>query len=125
VAKLAAPDFGDDGEDGEGAAVEVKEEDVVKLNARLGARAAGEKAKLNQTDLRQLFESCQALANANKINTKNAFGVHLIDYMEDVLQMDADGDDKETNFLRARSVTVILARCLITRARLSQRCLLA
>lgn len=46
---------------------------------------------LSNDQLKEHYSICIKLSATNKINTKNAFGLHLIDYMSDLLQGNKDG----------------------------------
>ncbi|KAK2572341.1 Condensin complex subunit 2 [Acropora cervicornis] len=41
---------------------------------------------LTNTQLKDLYSNCIKLSTENKINAKNAFGLHLIDYMQDLIK---------------------------------------
>ncbi|XP_053320623.1 condensin complex subunit 2 isoform X2 [Spea bombifrons] len=51
--------------------------------------------KLNNTQISDHYSTCIKLSQENKITTKNAFGLHLIDYMGDILKQK---DSELTNF---------------------------
>lgn len=51
---------------------------------------------LTNTQLKDLYSNCIKLSTENKINAKNAFGLHLIDYMQDLIKTVKEGD--MTNF---------------------------
>ncbi|KAM8973355.1 condensin complex subunit 2 isoform 2-T2 [Pelodytes ibericus] len=51
--------------------------------------------KLNNTQISDHYSTCIKLSQENKITTKNAFGLHLIDYMGDFLK---EKDSELTNF---------------------------
>ncbi|OCT89966.1 hypothetical protein XELAEV_18018580mg [Xenopus laevis] len=51
--------------------------------------------KLNNTQISDHYSTCIKLSQENKITTKNAFGLHLIDYMGDILK---HKDSELTNF---------------------------
>ncbi|KAM4675449.1 condensin complex subunit 2 [Discoglossus pictus] len=51
--------------------------------------------KLNNTQISDHYSTCIKLSQENKITTKNAFGLHLIDYMGDILNQK---DSELTNF---------------------------
>ncbi|KTG38148.1 hypothetical protein cypCar_00014953, partial [Cyprinus carpio] len=50
--------------------------------------------KLSSAQISEHYSTCIKLSTENKITTKNAFGLHLIDYMADILQQ----KDSELNF---------------------------
>ncbi|KAG5280837.1 hypothetical protein AALO_G00064580 [Alosa alosa] len=50
--------------------------------------------KLSTAQISEHYSTCIKLSTENKITTKNAFGLHLIDYMADILQQ----KDSELNF---------------------------
>ncbi|CAH3123316.1 unnamed protein product [Pocillopora meandrina] len=51
---------------------------------------------LTNVQLKDLYSNCIKLSTENKINAKNAFGLHLIDYMQDLIKTVKEGD--MTNF---------------------------
>ncbi|NP_001007981.3 condensin complex subunit 2 [Xenopus tropicalis] len=51
--------------------------------------------KLSNTQISDHYSTCIKLSQENKITTKNAFGLHLIDYMGDILK---HKDSELTNF---------------------------
>ncbi|KAJ1091955.1 hypothetical protein NDU88_005069 [Pleurodeles waltl] len=51
--------------------------------------------KLSNTQITDHYSTCIKLSTENKITTKNAFGLHLIDYMADILKQK---DSELTNF---------------------------
>uniref|UniRef100_A0A3Q3WWF7 Condensin complex subunit 2 n=1 Tax=Mola mola TaxID=94237 RepID=A0A3Q3WWF7_MOLML len=51
--------------------------------------------KLSNAQISEHYSTCIKLSTENKITTKNAFGLHLIDYMADILQQK---DSELTNF---------------------------
>ncbi|KAM4747735.1 condensin complex subunit 2 [Rhinophrynus dorsalis] len=51
--------------------------------------------KLTNTQISDHYSTCIKLSQENKITTKNAFGLHLIDYMGDILKQK---DSELTNF---------------------------
>lgn len=51
---------------------------------------------LTNGQLKDLYSNCIKLSTENKINAKNAFGLHLIDYMQDLIKTVKEGD--MTNF---------------------------
>lgn len=51
---------------------------------------------LTNAQLKDLYSNCIKLSTENKINAKNAFGLHLIDYMQDLIKTVKEGD--MTNF---------------------------
>ncbi|XP_069475189.1 condensin complex subunit 2 [Ambystoma mexicanum] len=51
--------------------------------------------KLSNTQITDHYSTCIKLSTENKITTKNAFGLHLIDYMTDILKQK---DSELTNF---------------------------
>uniref|UniRef100_A0A671KK55 Condensin complex subunit 2 n=1 Tax=Sinocyclocheilus anshuiensis TaxID=1608454 RepID=A0A671KK55_9TELE len=50
--------------------------------------------KLSSAQISEHYSTCIKLSTENKITTKNAFGLHLIDYMADILKQ----KDSELNF---------------------------
>ncbi|XP_028391090.1 condensin complex subunit 2-like [Dendronephthya gigantea] len=55
------------------------------------------RAKLTNIQLKDLYSNCLKLSTENKINSKNAFGLQLIDYMQEFLT-NVDKDEEVTNF---------------------------
>lgn len=51
--------------------------------------------KLSNAQISEHYSTCIKLSSENKITTKNAFGLHLIDYMADILKQK---DSELTNF---------------------------
>lgn len=51
--------------------------------------------KLSNAQISEHYSTCIKLSTENKITTKNAFGLHLIDYMADILK---EKDSELTNF---------------------------
>ncbi|XP_068130950.1 condensin complex subunit 2 [Hyperolius riggenbachi] len=51
--------------------------------------------KLSNNQISEHYSTCIKLSQENKITTKNAFGLHLIDYMSDILK---EKDSELTNF---------------------------
>ncbi|XP_029019911.1 condensin complex subunit 2 [Betta splendens] len=51
--------------------------------------------KLSNAQISEHYSTCIKLSTENKITTKNAFGLHLIDYMADILKQK---DSEVTNF---------------------------
>ncbi|MEQ2252648.1 hypothetical protein ILYODFUR_023997, partial [Ilyodon furcidens] len=51
--------------------------------------------KLSNAQISEHYSTCIKLSTENKITTKNAFGLHLIDYMADILKQK---DSEITNF---------------------------
>ncbi|KAM9393042.1 condensin complex subunit 2 [Pholidichthys leucotaenia] len=51
--------------------------------------------KLSNAQISEHYSTCIKLSTENKITTKNAFGLHLIDYMADILKQK---DSEPTNF---------------------------
>lgn len=47
---------------------------------------------LNSTQLKEHYAMCIQLCSTNKINTKNAFGLHIIDYMNQLTKNQKDGN---------------------------------
>lgn len=47
---------------------------------------------LNSTQLKEHYALCIQLCSTNKINTKNAFGLHIIDYMNQLTKNQKDGN---------------------------------
>lgn len=47
---------------------------------------------LNPSQLKEHYAMCIQLCSTNKINTKNAFGLHVIDYMDQLTKNQKDGD---------------------------------
>lgn len=54
-------------------------------------------AGLSNVQLKEHYANCIKLSSENKINVKNAFGLHLIDYMKDLLKQ-SQKDNTGTNF---------------------------
>ncbi|XP_037115526.1 condensin complex subunit 2 [Syngnathus acus] len=68
------------------------------LNDSAHHSAAGTPAavpKLSNAQISEHYSTCIKLSTENKITTKNAFGLHLIDYMADILKQK---DSELTNF---------------------------
>uniref|UniRef100_H3DNF7 Condensin complex subunit 2 n=1 Tax=Tetraodon nigroviridis TaxID=99883 RepID=H3DNF7_TETNG len=68
------------------------------LNDSASHSAAGTPAavpKLSNAQISEHYSTCIKLSTENKITTKNAFGLHLIDYMADILKQK---DSELTNF---------------------------
>lgn len=66
---------------------------IIQLQQRVGSPASpGERRRslplsgLTATQLADHYSSCIKLSAENKINAKNAFGLHLIDYMSDLVK---------------------------------------
>ncbi|XP_061194277.1 condensin complex subunit 2-like [Saccostrea echinata] len=66
---------------------------IIQLQQRVGSPASpGERRRslplsgLSATQLADHYSSCIKLSAENKINAKNAFGLHLIDYMSDLVK---------------------------------------
>ncbi|XP_078095621.1 condensin complex subunit 2 isoform X2 [Mustelus asterias] len=55
-------------------------------------------AKLSNNQISEHYSTCIKLCSENKITTKNAFGLHLIDYMADLLK---EKESELTNFKMA------------------------
>ncbi|CAB4015133.1 condensin complex subunit 2-like, partial [Paramuricea clavata] len=55
------------------------------------------RTKLTNIQLKDLYSNCLKLSTENKINSKNAFGLQLIDYMQEFLT-NVDKDQGVTNF---------------------------
>jgi condensin complex subunit 2 len=66
-----------------------------------GRKSLGLKASLDNEQVTALYSQCIQLSTNNKIDSKNAWSLKLIDYIEDVLKQD-DTPDQETNFQKAR-----------------------
>ncbi|XP_030647673.1 condensin complex subunit 2 [Chanos chanos] len=67
------------------------------INDSVGHSATGTPAavpKLSTAQISEHYSTCIKLSTENKITTKNAFGLHLIDYMADILKQ----KDSELNF---------------------------
>jgi len=54
-------------------------------------------AGVTNAQLKEHYANCIKLSSENKINVKNAFGLHLIDYMKDLLK-ESNKDENATNF---------------------------
>ncbi|CAB1432102.1 unnamed protein product [Pleuronectes platessa] len=68
------------------------------INDSVSHSAAGTPAavpKLSNAQISEHYSTCIKLSTENKITTKNAFGLHLIDYMADILKQK---DSELTNF---------------------------
>ncbi|XP_029295874.1 condensin complex subunit 2 [Cottoperca gobio] len=68
------------------------------FNDSISHSAAGTPAavpKLSNAQISEHYSTCIKLSTENKITTKNAFGLHLIDYMADILKQK---DSEITNF---------------------------
>ncbi|XP_071371999.1 condensin complex subunit 2 [Centroberyx affinis] len=68
------------------------------FNESASHSAAGTPAavpKLSNAQISEHYSTCIKLSTENKITTKNAFGLHLIDYMADILKQK---DSELTNF---------------------------
>uniref|UniRef100_A0A667YWD8 Condensin complex subunit 2 n=1 Tax=Myripristis murdjan TaxID=586833 RepID=A0A667YWD8_9TELE len=68
------------------------------LNESASHSASGTPAavpKLSNAQISEHYSTCIKLSTENKITTKNAFGLHLIDYMADILKQK---DSELTNF---------------------------
>ncbi|KAM8866607.1 condensin complex subunit 2 isoform 2-T2 [Synchiropus picturatus] len=68
------------------------------INDSASHSAAGTPAavpKLSNAQISEHYSTCIKLSTENKITTKNAFGLHLIDYMADILKQE---DSEVTNF---------------------------
>ncbi|XP_053727161.1 condensin complex subunit 2 isoform X2 [Synchiropus splendidus] len=68
------------------------------INDSASHSAAGTPAavpKLSNAQISEHYSTCIKLSTENKITTKNAFGLHLIDYMADILKQEAS---EVTNF---------------------------
>ncbi|XP_065649777.1 condensin complex subunit 2 isoform X2 [Hydra vulgaris] len=55
---------------------------------------------MTKDQLQDHYSTCLKLSAENKINAKNAFGLHLIDYMKDLLKQ-SQNENAGTNFLLA------------------------
>uniref|UniRef100_A0A8C6SKK5 Condensin complex subunit 2 n=1 Tax=Neogobius melanostomus TaxID=47308 RepID=A0A8C6SKK5_9GOBI len=66
---------------------------VIDLQTAAGTPAAV--PKLSNAQISEHYSTCIKLSTENKITTKNAFGLHLIDYMADILKQK---DSELTNF---------------------------
>lgn len=53
---------------------------------------------LSHEQLKDIYSSCIRLSSENKINIKNAFGLQLIDYMQDLLTTENKSGQSSTNF---------------------------
>lgn len=58
-----------------------------------GNASAAPRLHLNPQQLKEHYQTCIQLSTSNKIDTKNAFGLHLIDYMSRLIK-----DSDEVNF---------------------------
>ncbi|XP_048585600.1 condensin complex subunit 2 [Nematostella vectensis] len=63
-----------------------------RLDSERGQTASG----LTNCQLKDLYSNCIKLSTENKINSKNAFGLDLIDYMQDLIKTVKEGE--MTNF---------------------------
>jgi len=52
---------------------------------------------MTNIQIKEHYSNCIKLSSENKINAKNAFGLHLIDYMKDLLKQ-SQKDESGTNF---------------------------
>lgn len=71
-----------------------------KSSSRVSAgdgRSVNGSTGLTNVQLKDLYSNCIKLSTENKINAKNAFGLHLIDYMQELLT-NLDKDQGVTNF---------------------------
>ena len=60
-------------------------------------KSIGPAAGMSNDQLKAHYASCIKLSSENKINVKNAFALHLIDHMKQLLQ-DSQNVDSGTNF---------------------------
>ncbi|KAK3698761.1 hypothetical protein QZH41_014526 [Actinostola sp. cb2023] len=67
-----------------------------RSTSRLDSERNQTKSGLTNFQLKDLYSNCIKLSTENKINSKNAFGLHLIDYMQDLIKTVKEGD--MTNF---------------------------
>uniref|UniRef100_A0A672G8R7 Condensin complex subunit 2 n=1 Tax=Salarias fasciatus TaxID=181472 RepID=A0A672G8R7_SALFA len=67
--------------------------DFIAARSAVGTPAAV--PKLSNAQISEHYSTCIKLSTENKITTKNAFGLHLIDYMADILKQK---DSELTNF---------------------------
>uniref|UniRef100_A0A669CYP8 Condensin complex subunit 2 n=1 Tax=Oreochromis niloticus TaxID=8128 RepID=A0A669CYP8_ORENI len=68
-------------------------DNLIVLISTVGTPAAV--PKLSNAQISEHYSTCIKLSTENKITTKNAFGLHLIDYMADILKQK---DSELTNF---------------------------
>ena len=74
--------------------------------------APGQK-KLSKAQVSQMYDTVLKLAQQNKITSKNAWSLSLIDYIDDVVSMSDEQDvSGQLNFQRARFVHLPTTRCL-------------
>ncbi|XP_077456976.1 condensin complex subunit 2 [Stigmatopora argus] len=71
------------------------ESSVNESGAHSAAETPAAVPKLSNAQISEHYSTCIKLSTENKITTKNAFGLHLIDYMADILKQK---DSELTNF---------------------------
>ncbi|OVA03419.1 Condensin complex subunit 2/barren [Macleaya cordata] len=55
----------------------------------------------SKQQISELFQNCIKLASENKINQKNTWELNLIDHLSELIKVEAEEDDVETNFQKA------------------------
>ncbi|GAB2274927.1 hypothetical protein Dimus_009696 [Dionaea muscipula] len=56
---------------------------------------------LSKQQILELFQNCIKLASENKINQKNTWELNLIDHLCDIIKVEEEEEDVETNFQKA------------------------
>jgi condensin complex subunit 2 len=64
-------------------------------------RTSSTTAKLDETELQDLFQNCLKLSTENKITTKNTWSLNLIDYLYQVIETTMSNGEEDQDFQRA------------------------
>ncbi|CAN0914431.1 Condensin complex subunit 2 [Linum grandiflorum] len=82
-------------------AAAVRRKAAVAVSSQPSGGELADPSCLDKQQIFDLFHNCIKLASENKINQKNTWDLNLIDHLYDIIKVEEEEEDSETNFQKA------------------------